>query len=662
MYRLLSTPASKFRQFRSIPKLTAASDEEHASHILLWRYQILDPDSDFVAYWNKVFLVTSLLALFIDPLYFFLPTVGGPACLTADAKISILLTILRSFADLFYLLHMVMKFRTAFVAPNSRIVGRGELVMDARQIAMRYLKSDFIIDLAATIPLPQIVIWLVIPASRGTKSDHANNTLALFVLIQYVPRLFLIFPLNQRIQKTTGVIAKTPWIGAAYNLVLFMLASHVTGATWYLSSIGRQFNCWKTQCNQENKSHTLSCLPSFLDCNSLNLPERQYWLNITRVVSKCDAKSKINIKYKFGMFAEAFINDVVSTSFKERYFYCLWWGLRNLSSYGQNLDTTTYLLETLFCIVLCIAGLVLVSILIGNMQTYLQSMNVRVDEWRIRKRDTEEWMRHRQLPQDLQKRVRRFVQYKWLATRGVDEEAILLSLPLDLRREIQHHLCLSLVRRVPFFSQMDDQLLDAICERLVSSLSTEGTYIFQEGDPVDEMLFIIRGTLESSTTDGGRYGFFNSITLRPGDFCGEELLTWALTPNFSPNLPPSTRTVKALTEVEAFALQAEDLIFVASQFKRLSSKKIRQAFRYYSQQWRTWSADKIQVAWRKYKKRKATRELSIKESLYYMVDSENEKNVNNLGATDLASRFATNTNTHLFKPDEPDFSLDLDDV
>jgi cyclic nucleotide gated channel len=73
----------------------------------------------------------------------------------------------------------------------------------------------------------QIVIWLVIPASRGTKSDHGNNTLALFVLIQYVPRLFLIFPLNQRIQKTTGVIAKTPWIGAAYNLVLYMLASHV---------------------------------------------------------------------------------------------------------------------------------------------------------------------------------------------------------------------------------------------------------------------------------------------------------------------------------------------------------------------------------------------------------------------------------------------------
>lgn len=61
-------------------------------------------------------------------------------------------------------------------------------------------------------------------------------------------------------------------------------------------------------------------------------------------------------------------------------------------------------------------------------------------------------MRHRQLPEDLQDRVRRFVQYKWLATRGVEEEEILLSLPLDLRRQIQRHLCLALVRRVSFLS------------------------------------------------------------------------------------------------------------------------------------------------------------------------------------------------------------------
>lgn len=289
----------------------------------------------------------------------------------------------------------------------------------------------------------------------------------------------------------------------------------------------------------------------------------------------------------------------------------------SVSSYGQNLQNSTYKGETVFCILICIMGLVFFSHLIGNMQTYLQSMTVRLEEWRVKRRDIEEWMRHRQLPPELQERVRRFFQYKWLATRGVDEESILQSLPLDLRREIQRHLCLALVRRVPFFSQMDEQLLDAICERLVSSLSTKDAYIVREGDPVSDMLFIIRGELESSTTDGGRTNFFSSITLRPGDFCGEELLTWALMPNPSLNFPQSTRTVRSVTEVEAFALRAEDLKYVANQFKRLHSKRLQHAFRYYSHQWRSWGACFVQGAWRRYKKRKLAKELMKQEGIYY---------------------------------------------
>lgn len=235
---------------------------------------------------------------------------------------------------------------------------------------------------------------------------------------------------------------------------------------------------------------------------------------------------------------------------------------------------------------------------------------------------------------------------------------------------------------------MDDQLLDAICERLVSSLNTQATYIVREGDPVAEMLFIIRGTLESSTTNGGRTGFFNSTTLRPGDFCGEELLAWALLPNSSLNLPSSTRTVRALSEVEAFALRAEDLKFVANQFRRLHSKKLQHTFRYYSHHWRTWAACFVQAAWRRYKKRMMAKSLSLRESLFLSNDEElsdedededdvGEKSVSgtkqsNLGVTILASRFAANTrrgvekvkdNVELVKiqkPEEPDFSVDPD--
>lgn len=78
----------------------------------------------------------------------------------------------------------------------------------------------------------------------------------------------------------------------------------------------------------------------------------------------------------------------------------------------------------------------------------MQSLTLRLEEMRVKRRDTEQWMRHRNLPHDIVQRVRRYDQYKWVATRGVDEETLVQSLPSDLRRDIKRHLCLRLVRNV----------------------------------------------------------------------------------------------------------------------------------------------------------------------------------------------------------------------
>ena len=70
------------------------------------------------------------------------------------------MTCFRTVADIFYIDHIVIKFRTAYVSPSSRVFGRGELVMDPKLIARRYLRSDFFIDLVAALPLPQVHTFL----------------------------------------------------------------------------------------------------------------------------------------------------------------------------------------------------------------------------------------------------------------------------------------------------------------------------------------------------------------------------------------------------------------------------------------------------------------------------------------------------------------------
>ncbi|KAF4387683.1 hypothetical protein G4B88_004010 [Cannabis sativa] len=575
---------------------------------------IFDPQDKSLLLWNRLFVISCILAVSIDPFFFYLPVFNHKSfCLGMDTKLAVTTTTLRTVVDIFFLIRMALQFRTAFIAPSSRVFGRGELVIDPHQIAMRYLQRYFIVDFLSVLPFPQIVVWKFLQRSKGSDVLTTKQMLLCIVCLQLLPRFFRLIPLTSDLKKTAGAFAESAWAGAAYYLLWFMLSGQVTGAIWYLLAVERNDTCWREACHRSGK-----CKIDFLYCGNKHMEGYSDWQSISEQVlnTHCSVAPDSPSQFKYGIYTQAIASGIVES--------------RNFFSK--------------FCY--CIAGLILFALLIGNIQTYLQSITIRLEEMRIKRRDSEQWMHHRLLPQELREKVRRYNQYKWLETRGVDEESI--------------------------------RLLDAICERLKPSLYTESTYVVREGDPVNEMLFIIRGRLESVTTDGGRSGFFNRGLLKEGDFCGEELLTWALDPKAGSNLPSSTRTVNAMTEVEAFALEAEELKFVATQFRRLHSRQVQHTFRFYSQQWRTWAAIFIQAAWRRYARRKMAerRRKEEEEEEYGYSEEDDERTLGNrsnsssrLRATILASRFAANALrgrrlrsesnrglVNLQKPPEPDFS------
>ncbi|KQK00201.1 protein CNGC15b [Brachypodium distachyon] len=633
---------------------------------------LFDPRGQVIQLWHKVFLAACLASLFVDPLFLYLTgtrprrrwlgdddgAVGG-ACVEFEHSLALALSVARSLLDAFYAAHILLRFRTAFIAPSSRVFGRGELVVRPYLIARRYLASAFWFDLITALPLPQFVIWGVVPRLRESATANRKNMLRFSIIFQYLPRLLQIFPLTRKIVMATGVMTENAWAGAAYNLILYMLASHVLGALWYLFSVQRQEECWRAACRLEGPP----CEPRFFDCTTTVVStggNEDIWHALSNVTSLCTPPSSNGNGnggfYQFGIYADALDAKLTSSPFARKCFYSFWWGLKNLSCLGQNLSTSLSIGEIIFAIVIGVLGLVLFALLIGNMQSYLQATTVRLEEWRTKRADMERWMRHRQIPPPLRLAVRRHHQYRWVATRGVDEEALLRDLPMDIRRGIKRHLCLDLVRRVPLFDEMDERMLEAICERLRPALYTRGTRLVREMDPVDSMVFIIRGKLDSNTTQGGRAGFFNSCRIGEGEFCGEELLTWALDPRpegeaKAARLPRSTRTVRAVSEVEAFALVADDLRFVASRFRRLHSARVRHRFRFYSHQWRTWAACFVQAAWRRHKRRRASMELRIREGGEAWWGP---------GGSVRRRRQSCDGKAPLRKPTEPDFTVEVE--
>ncbi|GKV44393.1 hypothetical protein SLEP1_g51583 [Rubroshorea leprosula] len=499
-----------FRKPTNLQSTRNTSEKDSGS----WK-KILNPQGSFLENWNKIFLIACIIALALDPLFFYIPVVVNKKelkCLDLDVHLEKIACVLRTFMDAFYIIHMIFQFRTGFIAAPSGVFGRGDLIVDPWAIAKRYLFTYFIIDVLSILPLPQLLILHLIPLLDGHPDTFVMKELLKYIIIcQYVPRILRIVPLYIEVTRTSGFLTETAWAGAALNLFLYMLASHVLGAIWYLLSLERQYRCWR---NVAGKNETKL---AFLYCDHKNKSSEDDFLRL--LDTNCSLINPDDITnstvFNFGIFSEALQSEIVEARrFRKKFFYCFWWGLRNLSSLGQNLQTSTFVGEIIFAVFISIVGLVLFSLLIGNMQKYLQSTGVRVEEMRVKRTDAEQWMKHRMLPENLRERIRRYQQYKWQQTRGVEEESLISCLPRDLRRDIKHHLCLDLLMRVPMFEKMDEQLLDAMCDRLKPVLYTEKSNIEREGDPVEEMLFIIRGNLVSTTTNGGITGFFNAVNLK----------------------------------------------------------------------------------------------------------------------------------------------------
>lgn len=123
------------------------------------RKTVLDPQSKFLQTWNKIFVLSCVISLALDPLFFYIPVMTGEKkCFNMDRRLAIIASFLRSLGDAFYVLHIIFQFRTGFIRSSSQVFGRGELIDDPVAIAKRYISTHFIIDILAVLPLPQVSV------------------------------------------------------------------------------------------------------------------------------------------------------------------------------------------------------------------------------------------------------------------------------------------------------------------------------------------------------------------------------------------------------------------------------------------------------------------------------------------------------------------------
>lgn len=574
------------------------------SYLVCFIPGVMNPHTKVVQRWNQFFMISCSFAVLVDPFFFMLLFVHQEnKCIVLNAPMTIAILAFRTITDFMYVLHILLQFRLAYVAPESRVAGSGDLVDNPGKIAWNYFSGHFFVDFFAALPLPQIIILLVLPGSIGaSRANYAKNLLQATIVSQFIPRLYRLLPLVYG-SSLTGFIFESAWADFAINILMYVLASHVVGSCWYIFGLQRVNECLHKACRESNITRCYE----FIDCGHGNNyrwsvdPAWESWKKNENATA-CFVEDGFHL----GMY-QAAVNLTTHESVGKRYVYSLFWGFQQISTLAGNQTPSYHTLEVVFTMSIIALGLLLFALLIGNMQNFLQALGRRRLEMSLRRRDVEQWMRHRALPPDLQRQVKDSERYNWAATRGVNEERLMENLPEDLQREIRRHL-FKYINKVQIFRLLNEPIVDAICERLKTKTYIKGSKILCHGGLIDKMVFIIRGQMVSTGEDG------ISCPLSEGDVCGEELLAWSLEHSslnkdvtrmrIPGHKSLSNRVVSCSTYVEAFVLHAADLEQVTSLFARfLKSPRVQGAIRYESPYWRGLAARRIQVAWRSRKKR-----------------------------------------------------------
>ncbi|KAJ6340458.1 hypothetical protein OIU77_008255 [Salix suchowensis] len=310
-------------------------------------------------------------------------------CIVINWGMAKAIVFLRCLIDAIFLLNILLQFRLAYVAPESRVVGAGELVDHPKKIAKHYLRGFFFIDLFVVLPLPQItLLLLLLKEFHSNGAIYAKNLLQTVILVQYIPRLFRFIPL---LIGPNGFIFETALANFFINLFTFVLSGHIIGLCWYLFGLQRLIHCLHHACH--NSSYKNDCMKfmdyggheNFVVQNGSN-PNRNRW-KANPSANACFTSDG----FSYGIYTQAV--NLTGENIIIRYTYSLVWGIQQISTLAGNQTPSYFLSEILFIMAIIGIGLLLFAFLIGNMHNFLQALGRRRLEMSLRRRDVDKWMR-----------------------------------------------------------------------------------------------------------------------------------------------------------------------------------------------------------------------------------------------------------------------------
>jgi voltage-gated potassium channel len=251
------------------------------------------------------------------------------------------------------------------------------------------------------------------------------------------------------------------------------------------------------------------------------------------------------------------------------YVRALYWCITTLATVGYGDIVPTNNRQMVYAMAVMLTGVGVYGYVIGNVANLLSNLDLAKRHYTENMDRLGAFLRYRNVPLELQRRIRDYYAYLWEHRMGYDESTIMADLPLGLRTEVALRLRRDFIESAPLFKNASHELVREIALHLHPAVFTPGDYIFRAGHHGRHMYFISFGTLEVISADGQTVA-----TLKEGNFFGELALLFS---------QPRNASVRAVDYCDLYSLDKDTFDHTISRYPDFARQIREEAERRQSQ-------------------------------------------------------------------------------
>jgi hypothetical protein len=227
-----------------------------------------------------------------------------------------------------------------------------------------------------------------------------------------------------------------------------------------------------------------------------------------------------------------------------QYVQALYWCITTLTTVGYGDITPKTNIQMAYTMVVMVLGVGVYGYVIGNVANLLTHIDMARAHYLANMEKLSTFLRYRDIPNSLQRRIYDYYSYLWEHRLGYDESAVLSGLPPSLQGEVSLLLKREFIEKVPFLKGGGLELIRDIAFELRPVIFTPGTFIFRAGEIGRHVYFISHGTVEVISPDGKTI----MATLGDGDLFGEIALLYS---------QPRSASVRAMDYCDLYTLDKD---------------------------------------------------------------------------------------------------------